>query len=161
MKKGVGEMDHIFEASSAQINEVVALLRENWEELQQRPLAKSEELENSYWEAVHRNGRIFFYRSENGSIAAIISLSKKETLISIDLFYVTPQFRKQGIGEKMVRFAERAAANWSGEHINIMFSGREELDRIFPMFQSLGYIFHCPINQKGNVLLEKKIQTRE
>lgn len=150
-------MNHICEASSTQLDEVVEFLRENWQDVSELPLVTPEAKERTYWEAVHHDGRIFFYRDEDRVIRALLALSHKEAVVSLDLFFVKSKFRDQGIGMTMLSFAERVAGKWSGEHINLMFSNKEELEHVLPKFQSLGYSCQCPINQKGNVLLVKKL----
>lgn len=86
-----------------------------------------------------------------------MSLLQKDAVVTIDLFFIKPEFIDQDLGMTMLSFAERAAVNWSGEHINLMFSGKKELEHVLPKFQGLGYSCQCPINQRGNVFLEKKL----
>lgn len=152
-------MNHIYEVSSAQLDELVAFLRENWPEVSELPLGTLEKKERSYWEKVHYEGRIFFYRGEDDSIIALISLSQKEAVVTIDLLFIKSKFKNQDMVMTMLSFAERVAVNWSGEYINLTFSGREELDLLFPKFHGRGYSCQCPINQKGNVLIEKRLNS--
>lgn len=150
-------MNHICEASSTQLDEVVEFMRENWQEGSELPITKPEAKERTYWEAVHHDGRIFLYRGEDKAIGGLLALFQKDTMVTIDLLFVKPRFRDQGIEMTMLSFAERVAVKWSGDHINLIFSNKEELEHVLPKFQGLGYSYQCPINQKGKVLLEKKL----
>lgn len=150
-------MNHIYEVSSTQLDGVVEFLRENWKAVSELPLVTSAVKERAYWDGVHRDGRIFVYRCEDELIRALLALTKKDAVITIDLLFIKPEFKHEDIGMTFLSFAERIASKWSGEYIHLMFSGKEELDHVFPTFQRLGYACQCPINQKGNVLLVKKL----
>jgi hypothetical protein len=150
-------MNHIYEVSSAQLDRVVEFINENWQAVSEIPLITNAERQKSYWDEVHQMGRIFYYRGENGSISALLVLTLKNVVVNIDLLFIKPELKNQNIETTLLSFAEKAAVKWSGEYIQLMFSGREELNLFFPKFQELGYAFQCPIKQKGNVLLEKKL----
>lgn len=154
-------MKYIVEATSVQLDEVVRMVNENWEEIGQRPLIKKEIQTREYWEKVHRYGRIFLYQVENETekddTVALLSLLKDENKMVIDFFYVAKDYREQDIGIKMLRLAEKVAMNWSIEQITWLFYCKEELENQFPLFQKLGYALHCPIDKKGFILLEKKV----
>ena len=153
----VRELNHIYEASFNQLDEVVQVVNQHWEELSGRPMAKLEEKDRSYWEEVHRKGRLILYRADNHELGAFLSLFKVEKKVVIDVFFIVPDYREQGIGLKMLRVAERLAVNWSAEQISWLFYSREDIENQFPVFQHLGYVLHCPMDQKGLVLLEKKL----
>lgn len=150
-------MNHIYEVSSAQLDRVVEFINENWQAISEIPLITDAERQKLYWDEVHQKGRIFYYRAEDGSISALLVLTQKDVVVNIDLLFIKPEFKNQNIETTLLNFAEKVAVKWSGEYIQLMFSGREELNLFFPKFQELGYAFQCPINQKGNVLLEKKL----
>lgn len=150
-------MNYIYEVSSAQLNKVVEFLGENWQAVSDMPLITTAKLQREYWEEIHQIGRIFFYRGENEPVSALLALTRKDKLVNIDLLFVKPEYQNQAIETTLLNFAEKAALNWSGEYIQLMFSGKEDLDHILSKFQKLGYICQCPINQKDNVLLEKKL----
>lgn len=150
-------MKHIFEVAASQLEEVIQIINQYWEEVSERPLAKEEWKEKAYWEEVHRKGRIFLYKEDSGEIAALLSLLKTENQVTIDLFFIVPAFKNQGIGLKMLRFTERITIHWSADHIRWFFHDKEDIEKHFPIFQQLGYVIHCPIKQKGCLLLEKKV----
>lgn len=151
-------MSQIYEATAEQLEDVTKFLKENWAELSNRPLARLEEIELKYWKEAYKQKRIFYYRGDHELIVSLLVLSKKNSIVTIELWCVKPQYRNRGIGSLMLQFAEKAAIMWSAEEINILFSGKEEVAQFFHKFHSLGYISQCPINQKGNVLLEKRFK---
>lgn len=155
--KGWGKLNHIHEATFKQLDEIVEVVNKNWEEISGRPMAKIEEKNKSYWEEVHRKGRLIIYKDDNDELGAFLSLLKVENNVLIDVFYILPAYRGQEIHLKMLRVAERLAMKWSAEQISWYFYGREDIENQFPIFQHLGYVLHCPMNQKGLVLLEKKL----
>ncbi|AHF08551.1 hypothetical protein [Desulfitobacterium metallireducens] len=150
-------MNHIYEVSSAQLDGAVEFLSENWKAVSEMHLVTSVEKERAYWEEVHHNGRIFYYRGEDELMKALLALTRKDAVVTIEMLYIKPEFKNQDIEMTLLSFAERLSLKWSGESIQLMFSGREELDLFFPTFQVMGYACQCPINQKENVLLEKKL----
>lgn len=153
----MGELNHIYEATSVQLDEVVEIVNLNWEEISERPLIKTEIRTRRYWEEVHRKGRLFLYKEENNKLAGMLSLLKDRNNMVIDLFYIATAYRGQEIEVKMLRLAEKVAANWSVEHISWLFYGKADIEKQFPIFQQLGYVLHCPMDKKGFVLLEKKV----
>lgn len=151
-------MSQIYEATVGQLEDVTKFLVENWAELSNRPLARSEEKELKYWKEVYKQKRIFYYRGDHELIISLLVLSPKNSVVTIELWSVKPQYRNQGIGSRMLQFAEKAAMMCSADEINILFSREDEVTQFYHKFHSLGYIFQCPINQKGNVLLEKRLK---
>jgi GNAT superfamily N-acetyltransferase len=151
------KLNHIFEATYVQLDEVVRIVNEHWEEINERPTTMQEKKSRIYWEKVHRSGRLLLYRAENDELVAFLSLIKVEKNVTIDVFFILPNYRDQGIGRDMLRVAERIAFNWSAEQISWLFYSKEDIEKQFPIFQQLGYVLHCPIDKKGFVLLEKKI----
>ncbi|WP_434512011.1 GNAT family N-acetyltransferase [Desulfitobacterium sp. AusDCA] len=154
-------MSQIYEVTAGKLKDVVEFLKENWADFSKRPTAKIEERELTYWKEVYRNKRIFYYRGGSEELISVLVLSQNNAVVTIEVLGVKPQYRHQGIGGQMLQFAEKAALMWSGEEINILFSGREEVAQIFPRFHNLGYISQCPINQKGTVLLAKRLKSIE
>lgn len=160
-REGMIRLNHIVEATSVQLEEVVRIVDANWEEIGQRPLIKKEVQTLEYWERVHRNGRIFLYQAENkvknNDFVALLSLIKDNKNMVIDFLYIAKDYREQEITIKMLRLAEIVAANWTVEQITWLFYCKEELESQFPLFQRLGYVLHCPMDKKGFILLEKKV----
>lgn len=154
-------MSQIYEATVEKLKDVADFLKENWVEFSKRPSAKTEEMELEYWKEAYRHKRIFYYRGDDGELISLLVLSKNSTAVTIEVLGVKPQYRHQGIGGQMLQFAEKAALIWSGDAIHLLFSGKEEVEQIFPSFHSLGYISQCPIHQKGILLLEKRLKYNE
>lgn len=150
-------MNEIYEVSSAQLDKVVDFLSENWQAVSDMPLITTAKLQQEYWDEIHHVGRIFYCRGENEAVSALLALTQKDAVVNIDLLFVKPEYENQDIEIALLNFAEKAALKWSGEYIQLMFSGKEELEHSFSKYHELGYICQCPINQKGNVLLEKKL----
>lgn len=153
----MGELEYIYEATYEQLDELVKVVNRYWDELSERQMIKEEMKTRSYWEEVHRKGRLIFYKADNNEIGAFISLLKVDKNVAINVFFIDPVYKEQGIGLKMLRVAERIAVNWSAEQISCLFSGREDIAKELPIFQQLGYVLHCPMDRKGFVLLEKKV----
>jgi hypothetical protein len=147
----------MFEATNGQLGEVVQMVNRYWDNVCGRPSVKNEIRNRSYWEEVHRTGRIILYKTNHGELNAIMSLIKKDKKVTIDVFLIVPSNQKQEIRLKMLRLAERMAIYWSAEQISWLFYNREDIEIHFPIFQQLGYTLHCPLNQKGYILLEKKL----
>ena len=150
-------MKHVYEATYAQLDEVIKVINQYWDKRSENTMIKEEIKSRSYWEGVHRKGRVIIYKVDNNEVEGVISLFKEGKQVKIDVFFIVPPLKEQGIEYKMLRIAERIAVNWSAEQISWLFSGKEEIEKEFPVFEKLGYILHCPINQKGFVLLEKKV----
>lgn len=152
----MGTLEHIHEATYKQLDELVEVVKRHWDEICERPMAKEEMKTRRYWEEVHRNGRLIVYKTDHNKVGAFISLLRVEKNVAIDVFFIDPALKEQGIELKILRMAERIAVNWSAEQINCLFSGKEEITKKLPIFQLLGYVLHCPMDKKGFVLLEKK-----
>lgn len=150
-------MKHICEATYAQLDEVVQVIDQYWDVLCERPMIREEIKGRSYWQDVHRKGRLIIYKEDNDVVGGVMTLFKEGKQVKIDVFFIVPPFNDQGIEYKMLRVAERIAVNWSAEQISWSFSGKENIEKEFSVFEQLGYVLHCPMNQKGFVLLEKKV----
>lgn len=150
-------MEHIYEATFEQLDELVKVVNRYWDELSERSMAKEEMKTRSYWEDVHRKGRLIIYKADTNKVVAFISLLKVDKNVAIDVFFIDPAFKELGIGLKMLRVAERISFNWSAEQISCLFSGKEDIAEELPIFQQLGYVLHCPMDKKGLILLEKKV----
>lgn len=150
-------MKHVYEATYTQLDEVVQVIDQYWDILSERPMTKEEIKSRSYWEDVHHKGRLIIYKEDNNEVGGVISLFKAGKDVKIDVFFIVPPLKEQGIEYKMLRVAERIAVNWSAEQISWLFLGKEDIEKEFPVFEKLGYVLHCPMNQKGYVLLEKKV----
>lgn len=153
----VGKLEHIYEVKYEQLDELVKVVNQYWDELSERSMAKEEMKTRNYWEKVHRKGRLIIYKADPNKVGAFISLLKEDKNVAIDVFFIDPAYKEQGIGLKMLRIAERISFYWSAEQISCLFSGKEDITKELPIFQQLGYVLHCPIDKKGLILLEKKI----
>ncbi len=154
-------MDNIREVSFQNLAEVVDFINLHWNEISKRPSASSEERELSFWEQIHRHNRVLTYLEDNGSIIALLTLTKQDKTTEIGHFYVIPEVRDRGIGAKMLYVAEKFAVNWKSEKVLFKMSGREEVEKFFPYFQRQGYALHCPMNEPDCVTLEKVMREHQ
>lgn len=153
----MGELKHICEVTYAQLDELVKVVNQYWDTFSKRPMIKEEVKNQSYWEEIHRKGRLIVYKADNNEVGAIMALLKVDKNVTIDVFIIAPPYMELGIEPKMLRVAERIAVHWSAEQLSWLFSGKEDIEKEFPIFQQLGYVLHCPMNKKGFMLLEKKV----
>lgn len=148
-------MIHIQEVSVSELNDVVQFVHENWNELSKRPKASCEERELAYWKALQGQQRILVYRLEDKTISGLLTLSKEGDVTHLDHFLVKVGMRRQGMGTKMLKIAERMAGIWKTKYIDLL--GNEENELVLSYFQRLGFILQCPIQSKQHILIEKKL----
>ncbi|MEA4901122.1 hypothetical protein [Desulfitobacterium sp.] len=150
-------MNHIYEVSSTRLEKVTEELSLDWQNIYGLSLVSVIGDEREYWDHVNRNGRIYYYRDDDDSIAVLISLTKKEAAVTIDLLYIKPKSYDQDLGMLMLNFAERVALKWNAYSIKYMFSEKSGSEPLLPKFQKLGYSCLCPIELKGTVLCTKML----
>lgn len=146
---------HIQEVSVAELDDVVQFVNEQWNELSKRPKMRPEEREVAYWKTMQAHERILVYRLEDKTILGLLTLTKDNDVTRLDHFLVKQEVRRQGIGTKLLKMAERLARIWMTDHMILL--GQEEQDFSLPYFQRLGFVLQCPIGQRGHISLEKKI----
>lgn len=148
-------MEQIQEVKDTQLNEIVNFVNRHWKEIGKRPGAKEDEKELAFWQHFRNTKRILIYRGTAGEIQAILTMEKDESFLRIYHFYVAPEFRRQGIGNRLLHMAERLSSIWNVN--SILLKGRKGHEEFLPYFNKLGYSLHCSIEDKNNITLEKKL----
>lgn len=148
-------MQRIREPAAGQIDQVVALVREHWEEISRCPGTSEAELEPAFWERRQREGRILICYEGHDRPVAMLNLTKEGTTARFSHVLVVPSRRGCGTGTRMLRLAEKMAGVWGAESISLLL--QEEQQELLRYFHRLGYVLHCPIGKKGYISLEKKL----
>ncbi|WP_206811688.1 GNAT family N-acetyltransferase [Paradesulfitobacterium ferrireducens] len=145
----------IQEIPAAKLDEVVEFIRKHWTELSKRPQAKPEELDLASWRERWREKRVLAYRGSDAKIYALLTLDKVEQEIWLDHLFVEEAYRGQGIGIRFLQIVETFAKAWNSKRI--ILRGREEQANYLPYFERRGYVFHCPMEAKGQITVEKRL----
>ena len=148
-------MHNIQEVGAGQLEEVLTFVNNNWIELSKRPQAKPEERELSYWKENLRSQRVLIFRRDDGEIQGLLTFSRKGNELWLNHFLVHPSCRGQGIGFKLLQMVERFAQAWEAKRI--ILEGREDQAEYLPYFERRGYVFHCPVLEKGHITVEKRL----
>ena len=148
-------MLNIYEVSAGQVGEVVQFFTRYWPEMVKRPLADPQEKELLYWQSLLRNGRIIVYRGTAGELLGLLSLIRDKDDVRLDHFLVDKDWRGQGIGGKLLQLADKMAKIWEAKRLVV--HGREDQEIYLPFFYQMGYGFYCPVDQKGHITIEKRI----